>query len=134
MMIDVEGSDGPDSQDGFNGHIYLISRDDRDGHREGGREAWQSGKCLELIVDPEGGDVEPDAVKDVTATLKHKIEGNELDKPVDGDARRRQDGRARRRKAAGARDGHLHGRAEGRRRRATIAFKSVSNRGIVEKT
>lgn len=94
---------------------------------------WRSGKCVELVVDPDGRDVEPDAVETVTATLKHKIEGNELDKPVeatltgvksldpDGD---KQPAPAIVTYTAGPNDGDV----------GKIAFKSVSNRGIAQKT
>jgi hypothetical protein len=94
---------------------------------------WRSGKCVELIVDPDGGDVEQDEVTEVTAKLKHKIEGNELDKPVEanltGIATLEPDGEKQPAPAtvtytAGPEDGDV----------GTIAFKSVSNRGIAEKS
>jgi hypothetical protein len=94
---------------------------------------WKSGKCVELIVDPEGGDVEPDEVTTVTATLKHKIDGNELDKPVkatfSGVKSLDPDGEEQ---PAPATVTHTAGPDEGDWGR--IAFKSVSNRGIAEKT
>ncbi len=86
-----------------------------------------------MNVDPEGGDVEPDEVKDVTAKLKHKIEGNELDKPVEANltgvktiepAGEKQPAPATVTFTAGPNDGDV----------GKIAFKSVSNRGIAEKT
>jgi hypothetical protein len=46
-------------------------------------KGWRSGMCIEVIVDPKSGDVEPDSETTVTAKVKHKIEGNELDKPVE---------------------------------------------------
>jgi hypothetical protein len=94
---------------------------------------WKSGKCVELIVDPEGGDVEADEVKDVTARLKHKIEGNDLDKPVEAlltgvksidPAGQKQPAPATVTYTAGPNEND-HG---------TIAFKSVSNRGIAQKS
>lgn len=94
---------------------------------------WRSGKCLELIVDPEGGDVEPDSITEVTAKLKHKIEGNELDKPIEATlsgvktlepAGEKQPAPATVAYTAGPNDGDV----------GKIAFKSVSNRGIAEKT
>ncbi|MEY2400379.1 MAG: hypothetical protein QOJ08_490 [Ilumatobacteraceae bacterium] len=93
---------------------------------------WRSGKCVELTVDPDGGDVEPDEVKEVTAILKHKIEGNELDKPVEATltgvktvepAGEKQPAPATVTYTAGSEDGDI----------GKIAFKSVSNRGIAEK-
>jgi hypothetical protein len=93
---------------------------------------WRSGKCVELTVDPDGGDVDPDEIKDVTATLKHKIEGNELDKPVEAvltgvktiePAGEKQPAPATVTFTAGSEDGDI----------GKIAFKSVSNRGIAEK-
>ncbi len=51
-----------------------------------GRDAeafWRDGKCIELIVDPEGGDVDANSVTSVTATVRHIFEGEDLDKPVE---------------------------------------------------
>jgi hypothetical protein len=45
-------------------------------------KAWRSGICVAIEVDPESGDVDADSVTTVKAKLKHKIEGNELDKPI----------------------------------------------------
>ena len=94
---------------------------------------WRSGKCVELTVDPESSDVEPDEIKDVTATLKHKIEGNELDKPVEANftglksiepVGEKQPAPATVTFTAGSDEGDI----------GKIAFKSVSNRGIAEKS
>jgi hypothetical protein len=46
-------------------------------------KAWRSGICVAIEVDPESGDVDADSVTTVKAKLKHKIEGNELDKPIE---------------------------------------------------
>ncbi|MEO6719221.1 MAG: hypothetical protein ABIN67_02605, partial [Ferruginibacter sp.] len=101
-----------------------------------GRQAekmWRAGKCVELLVDPEGGDIDADATKDVTARLKHKIEGNELDKPVVATlagvatlepAGEKQPAPATVTYTAGSKDGD----------RGEIAFESVSNRGIARKS
>ena len=94
---------------------------------------WRSGKCVELIVDPGTRDVQPDEIIDVTAKLKHLIEGNELDKPVEAiltgvksiePADEKQPAPATVTYTAGPNDGDI----------GKIAFKSVSNRGIAEKT
>jgi hypothetical protein len=94
---------------------------------------WREGKCVELIVDPEGGDVSANETKTVTATLKHKFEGTELDKPVVATligvhaldpAGQKQPAPATVTYTAGPADGD-YGR---------ITFKSVSNRGIAEKS
>ncbi len=45
---------------------------------------WREGGCVEIIVDPAGREVTPNEVTTMTAKLKHKIEGNELDKPIVG--------------------------------------------------
>lgn len=94
---------------------------------------WREGKCLELTVDPDGGDVEPDEVTQVTATLRHRIEGNELDKPVEAalsgvktiePSGEKQPAPATVTYTAGPNDGDI----------GRITFKSVSNRGIAEKS
>ena len=92
-------------------------------------KSWQGGKCVELIVDPAGGDVEPDSTTTVTARLHHKIDGNDLDKPIvaqlsgvesiDPDDVK-QPAPATVAYTAGSEEGD-HG---------YVSFKSVSNRGI----
>lgn len=94
---------------------------------------WREGKCVELTVDPDGGDVSPNEIESVTATLKHKIDGTELDKPVVATltgvatldpAGEKQPAPATVTYTAGPDDGD-YGR---------INFKSTSNRGIAEKS
>lgn len=94
---------------------------------------WKSGKCVELIVTPDGGDVEANEVTSVTATLKHKIEGNELDKPVEASFTGKQSlDPASGKQPAPATVSHTAGPDQGDA--GSIAFRSVSNRGIAEKT
>lgn len=93
-------------------------------------KAWRSGKCIEVQVDPKGGEVDSDSVTDVTAKVKHKIEGNELDKPVEAKltsgvksidpAGSKQKAPAKFRYTAGSAPGDQGG----------VTFESVSNRGI----
>jgi hypothetical protein len=91
---------------------------------------WRSGMCIAVLVDPEGGEVDKDSVTTVTAKVKHKIDGNELDKPVEATlnggvksidpAGSKQKAPATFRYTAGSTDGDKGG----------VSFDSVSNRGI----
>jgi hypothetical protein len=92
-------------------------------------KGWQSGMCIAVLVTPEGGDVEKDSVTTVTVKVKHKIEGNELDKLVEAffggvksiePAGTKQKAPATFRYTAGSADGD----------QGSMHFKSVSNRGI----
>ncbi len=94
---------------------------------------WRNGKCVEVIVDPEGGDVDPDSITDVIAKVRHKFEGNELDKPVEATlvgvkaidpAGEKQPAPATVGFTAGSKNGDV----------GEVTFKTVSNRGIGEKT
>jgi hypothetical protein len=101
-----------------------------------GQEAerfWRGGKCLRLTVDPDGGDVDADSVTDAVATVTHTFQGNELDKPVEAalvgvasidPAGDRQPAPATVQYTAGADDGDV----------GEVTFKTVSNRGIAERT
>ena len=44
---------------------------------------WRDGKCIEVIVAPAGGDVDANSTTEVTVKVKHRIEGNEINKPVE---------------------------------------------------
>jgi hypothetical protein len=92
-------------------------------------KGWRSGICIAVLVSPEGGDVEKDSVTTVTAKVKHKIEGNELDKPVEAKldgvksiepAGKKQKAPATFKYTAGSKDGD----------RGNVSLESVSNRGI----
>jgi hypothetical protein len=91
-------------------------------------KAWRSGMCIAVLVSPESGDVEKESDTSVVVKVKHKVEGNELDKPVepklDGvktiDPTSKQKAPATYRYTAGPKDGD----------RGTITFESVSNRGV----
>ena len=94
---------------------------------------WRGGKCVELIVDPPGGDVDADSKTDVVAKVRHRFEGDELDKPVEATldgvqaidpVDTKQPAPATVKYTAGPEDGDV----------GNIAFKTVSNRGIAEKT
>jgi hypothetical protein len=93
-------------------------------------KAWRSGMCIAVLVAPLGGDVEPDSVTNVTAKVKHKIEGSELDKPVEAKmasgvksidpAGSKVKAPATFKYTAGSQSGDQGG----------VSFESVSNRGI----
>jgi hypothetical protein len=94
---------------------------------------WREGKCVEVTVDPEGGDVDASSTTEVTATVRHLFDGGELDKPVVATltnvksiepAGEEQPAPATVTYTAGPNVGD-YGR---------INFKSTSNRGIGEKT
>ena len=49
----------------------------------GFEKAWRSGICIEVVVDPESTSVDRDSVTTVNVKLRHKIDGNDLDKTVE---------------------------------------------------
>jgi hypothetical protein len=129
------GGDGTDleSQAQFAGGMVLYVETMVTAAAQQAEKMWRDGKCVELLVDPAGGDIEADATREVTAKLKHKIDGNELDKPVvatlSGVAKLEPSGQKQPAPAtvtytAGPKDGDS----------GVIAFESVSNRGIAQKT
>ncbi|MEO6350432.1 MAG: hypothetical protein ABIP53_07255 [Candidatus Limnocylindrales bacterium] len=93
-------------------------------------KVWRSGICIEVLVDPKGGEVDKESVTDVTAEVRHKIEGNELDKPVEAKltsglkkidpAGSKVKSPAQFRFTAGSEAGDTGG----------VSFESISNRGI----
>ena len=94
---------------------------------------WRSGKCIDVVVDPAGGDVAANSTTSVTAKVRHKFEGNELNKPVEATvagvksiepAGQRQPAPATFTYTAGPKPGDA----------GEVTFKSVSNRGIGETT
>jgi hypothetical protein len=96
-------------------------------------EFWQSGKCIEVLVDPDGGEVEPDSQTTVTARVRHRFEGTDLAKPVEATlagvrslepAGRPQPAPATVTYTAGSDEGDV----------GDLTFRSVSNRGIGETT
>ena len=96
-------------------------------------KAWRSGMCIEVLVDPDGKDVDKDSETTVTVKVKHKIEGNELDKPVEAKltggvktiepSGSKQKAPATFKYKAGSEEGDRGG----------VRFESISNRGIGSK-
>lgn len=43
---------------------------------------WRSGKCIEVVVAPNGGDVAANSITSVTAKVRHKFDGDELQRPI----------------------------------------------------
>jgi hypothetical protein len=97
-------------------------------------KAWRSGICVEVLVDPESRDVDPASITTVNVKVKHKIDGAEIDKPVEAKLSsgvKSIDPSATKQKApaifrftAGSDDGDF----------GFITFESVSNRGIGDKS
>jgi hypothetical protein len=92
-------------------------------------KGWRKGSCIAVLVSPEGGAVEKESVTTVTAKVKHKNDGNELDKPVEAGIagvksidphNSKQKAPATFRYTAGSADGDS----------GALSFESVSNRGI----
>lgn len=122
-----------DQQGSFWGSMTLFVETMVTASAKEAEKLWRDGKCVELIVDPEGGEVSPGEVKSVTATLRHKVDGNELDKPVEATLTGVQSLEpAGTSQPAPATVTYTAGPAQGDV--GQIAFKSVSNRGIAEKT
>jgi hypothetical protein len=96
-------------------------------------QGWRSGMCIEVLVDPATKDVEAESVTTITAKVKHKIEGNELDKPVEAKlssgvksiepSGTKVKAPATFKYTAGPESGD----------QGTVSFESISNRGIGHK-
>lgn len=95
-------------------------------------KAWRSGACVAVIVSPEGGDVDRDSDTTVTVKVKHKIEGNELDKPVEPKFDGLKSIEPTTKQKAPATYHYTAGSADGDR--GSVTFESVSNRGIGHRT
>ena len=93
---------------------------------------WRDGKCVELQLDHGDEDVEPDAIIQITAKVHHRIDGNDLDKPVvaklDGvktlDPTTKQPAPATVTYTAGPAENDI----------GRVTFNTTSNRGMAEKT
>ena len=94
---------------------------------------WRSGKCVEVVVDPNSKDVDAGSKTTVTARVRHRFDGGELAKPVEASmtgvasiapAGQRQPAPATFTFTAGSK----------MKDAGVVTFKSVSNRGIGETT
>jgi hypothetical protein len=94
---------------------------------------WRAGKCIEVVVDPAGGDVAANSTTSVTAKVRHRFENKELNKPVEATvagvktiepAGQRQPAPATFTYTAGGKPADT----------GNVTFKSISNRGIGEST
>ena len=96
------------------------------------QKLWREGKCVELQLDHGDEDVQPDAVVQITAKVRHRFDGNDLDKPVvaklDGvkalEPTTKQPAPATVTYTAGPDENDV----------GRVTFTTTSNRGIAEKT
>ncbi len=94
---------------------------------------WRSGKCIEVVPVPNGGDVAANSQTNVVVHVRHRFEGNELDKPVEATiAGVKTIEPSDQKVAAPATFVYVAGPKPGDS--ADITFRSVSNRGIAEVT
>jgi hypothetical protein len=92
---------------------------------------WRDGKCVEVMVDPAGGEVARDSKTSVTAKVRHKFEAGELDKPVEASLTGvKSIEPASQKVPAPATFTYTAGSTQGDA--GEVTFKSVSNRGIGE--
>lgn len=93
-------------------------------------KGWRSGVCVEVIVDPNGGEVDPGSITNVTVKLRQRTEGKDLDKLVEAKmtsgvksiepSGQKQKAPATFKYTAGTQNGDKGG----------VSFDSTSNRGI----
>lgn len=99
---------------------------------EAAEKFWRDGKCLELIVAPAGDDVDPSSETEVVVKVKHRFEGNELDKPVTATLSGvKSIEPAGQKVPAPATFTYTAGPKQGDK--GDIEFESISNRGIAKK-
>jgi hypothetical protein len=130
-LTTAEGVDVRDLRSAFTGGAFTAAL--VDAAIDAAETVWQDKRCLELQVEPPGKLVDPGSETEITATIKHKA----FDEDVERDVKATLDGtkevdpldtpdRARRPFTYTATDSQ---EGEG-----TITFRSVSNRGIAERT
>ncbi len=94
---------------------------------------WRDGKCIEVIVAPAGGDVDANSTTDVVVKVKHRIEGNELTKPVEATLAgvKTIDPEGQKQPAPAT---FIYTAGPQPDDKGDVEFKSVSNRGIGKKS
>jgi hypothetical protein len=130
-LTTAEGVDGRDLRAAFTGGAFTAAL--VDAAIDAAADVWKDGRCLELVVEPPGKQVDPGSETEITVTIEHKafddeikrdiratLEGTEevdpLDEPVP---------------AAATFTYTATSESQGQ---GTISFRSVSNRGIAERT
>ena len=130
-MTTAEGVDSRDLRSAFTGGAFTAAL--VDAAIDAAAKVWKDGRCLELVVEPPGKEVDPGSETEITVTIEHKafedeierdiratLEGTEevdpLDEPVP---------------AAATFTYTATSESQGQ---GTITFRSVSNRGIAERT
>jgi hypothetical protein len=128
----AEGVDARDLRSAFTGGAFTAAL--VDAAIDAAARVWKDGRCLELVVEPPGKEVDPGSETEITVTIEHKafddvierdirataLEGTEkvepFDQPVPAEATFTYTATS-------------ESQGEG-----TITFRSVSNRGIAEGT
>jgi hypothetical protein len=127
----AEGADANDLRSAFTGGAFTAAL--VDAAIDAAETVWQDGRCLELVVEPPGKQVDPGSKTEIAVTIEHKafddevkrdiratLEGTEevdpLDEPVPAAAT------------------FTYTATTESRGQGVITFRSVSNRGIAERT
>jgi hypothetical protein len=128
----AEGVDARDLRSASTGGAFTAAL--VDAAIDAASRVWKDGRCLELVVEPPGKEVDPGSETEITVTIEHKafedeierdvrattLEGTEKVEPLDEPV-----------PAAATFTYTATSESEGQ---GTITFRSVSNRGIAERT
>ena len=128
----AEGVDARDLRSAFTGGAFTAAL--VDAAIDAAARVWKDGRCLELVVEPPGKEVDPGSETEITVTIEHKafddeierdirataLEGTEKVEPFDEPV-----------PAAATFTYTATSESEGQ---GAITFRTVSNRGIAERT
>jgi hypothetical protein len=95
---------------------------------------WKDGRCLELVVEPPGKEVDPGSETEITVTIEHKAFEDEIERDVRATALEGTEKVEPFDEPVPAGKTFTYTATSESEGQGTITFRSVSNRGIAERT
>jgi hypothetical protein len=127
----AEGVDARDLRSAFTGGAFTAAL--VDAAIDAASRVWKDGRCLELVVEPPGKEVDPGSETEITVTIEHKAFEDEIERDVRATALEGTEKVEPLDEPIRAPKTFTYTATSESQGQGTITFRTVSNRGIAER-
>ncbi len=131
-MTTAEGVDARDLRSAFTSGAFTAAL--VDAAIDAAARVWKDGRCLELVVEPPGKEVDPGSETEITVTIEHKAFEDEIKRDIRATALEGTEKVEPFDQPVPAEATFTYTATSESQGEGTITFRSVSNRGIAERT
>lgn len=128
----AEGADARDLRSAFTGGAFTAAL--VDAAIDAAARVWKDGRCLELVVEPPGREVDPSSETEITVSIEHKAFDDEIERDIRATALEGTEKVEPFDEPVPAEATFTYTATSESQGEGTITFRTVSNRGIAERT